>query len=104
MSTLVRRSFGILCLILCNSLPLISAAFAQNPSAGPTVPWPTKGWTEGTPASVGLDEKVLMSFDHDLASGKYMLIDSFHVFRCGKEVFARTYAQTLRSEEHTSEL
>jgi CubicO group peptidase (beta-lactamase class C family) len=66
--------------------------FAQNAAARPSVLWPTKGWTKGTAASVGLDEKVLLSFDGELASGKYMLIDSFHVFRCGEEVFAHTYA------------
>src|SRR5690349_12136922 len=92
MSTSVRRSSRIFRLIFCISLPLTAPAFAQNTPARPTVPWPTKGWTQGTPASVGLDENVLMSFDHDLASGKYMLIDSFHVFRCGKEVFTRIYA------------
>jgi len=54
--------------------------------------WPTKIWPKGTPASVGLDENALKSFDADLASGKYMLVDSFAVFRCGKEVFARKYA------------
>ena len=55
------------------------------------VTWPTHGWPKGTPASVGLDEKVLASFDADLAAGKYKLVDSFQVFRCGKEVFARKY-------------
>jgi CubicO group peptidase (beta-lactamase class C family) len=57
-----------------------------------TETWPTKGWPKGTPASVGLDEAVLASFDADLAHGKYMLVDSFQVFRCGTEVFARKYA------------
>jgi CubicO group peptidase (beta-lactamase class C family) len=54
--------------------------------------WPTKGWPKGTPASVGLDQKVLDNFDVDLASGKYMLVDTFQVFRCGTEVFSRNYA------------
>jgi CubicO group peptidase (beta-lactamase class C family) len=66
-------------------------------AAGPRVAinttetWPTKGWPKGTPASVGLDEAVLASLDADLADGKYMLVDSFQVFRCGTEVFARKY-------------
>jgi CubicO group peptidase (beta-lactamase class C family) len=34
---------------------------------------------------------VLKAFDSDLGSGKYGLIDSFRVFRCGTEVFARKY-------------
>jgi CubicO group peptidase (beta-lactamase class C family) len=69
-------------------------AHAQAPKAATTstAAWPTKGWSKGTPASVGLDEKTLVNFDADLARGKYMLIDSFQVFRCGTEVFARKYA------------
>lgn len=69
---------------------LLAAGLGASPS--PTVPWPTKGWPTGTPASVGLDEEVLSAFDADLAGGKYSLIDSFRVFRCGTEVFARRYA------------
>ncbi|HEV2118416.1 MAG TPA: serine hydrolase [Terriglobales bacterium] len=67
---------------------------ADGPSAGPggTMIWPTRGWQKGTPASVGLDEKALASFDADLARGKYKLVDSFQVFRCGREVFSRKYA------------
>jgi CubicO group peptidase (beta-lactamase class C family) len=66
---------------------------AGRPSTkpGPNVVWPTKGWPKGTPASVGLDEKVLANLDSDLGRGKYMLVDSFHVFRCGTEVLARKY-------------
>lgn len=55
--------------------------------------WPTKGWTNASPASVGLDEKVLLKLDKDIASGNYsQMIDSFAVFRCGKRVFEHTYA------------
>jgi CubicO group peptidase (beta-lactamase class C family) len=68
-------------------------SLAERPGAfrGEIVTWPTKAWPKGTPASVGLDAKVLESFDADLAHGKYMLVDSFQVFRCGKEVFSRKY-------------
>ena len=54
--------------------------------------WPTHGWAKAAPASVGLDEKPLAALDADLASGKYPLVDSFAVFRCGSEVFERKYA------------
>lgn len=72
----------------------IFALQAGDPSAttNPAVSWPTKGWPKAAATTVGLDEKVLENFDADLASGKYMLVDSFQVFRCGKEVFARKYA------------
>jgi CubicO group peptidase (beta-lactamase class C family) len=67
-------------------------AAAQGASLSRSAPWPTEGWSIGTPASVGLDEKALKTLDADLASGKFSLIDSFRVFRCGTEVFARQYA------------
>lgn len=63
-----------------------------NATTSPTMTWPTKGWPKGTPASVGLDEEALVIFSADLASGKYMLVDTFQVFRCGEEVFNRKYA------------
>ena len=59
-------------------------------TAGPA--WPTDGWPRDSPQAVGLDPKVLADFDADVAAGKYALIDSFQVFRCGKEVFDRRYA------------
>jgi CubicO group peptidase (beta-lactamase class C family) len=62
----------------------------------PTVTWPTTGWRKATPASVGVDKESLESFDVDLARGKYMLVDSFQVFRCGAEIFARNYAHDYR--------
>jgi CubicO group peptidase (beta-lactamase class C family) len=67
--------------------------FAGKPrvATSVTATWPTKGWSKGTPASVGLDEAALVSFDTDLARGKYMLVDSFQVIRCGTEVFSRKY-------------
>jgi CubicO group peptidase (beta-lactamase class C family) len=63
----------------------------DRPGADATT-WPTKGWAKGTPASVGLDEKVLAGIDADLGSGKYPLVDSFELFRCGKQVYAKKYA------------
>ncbi len=68
-----------------------SICLTASASNRPTATWPTHGWQQATPASVGLDEKILTSFDADLASGKYKLVDSFSVFRCGKEVFKRSY-------------
>ncbi len=59
--------------------------------AGPSISWPTQSWHQGTPAGVGLDEKTLASLDADFVAGKYGLVDSFQVFRCGEEVFDRKY-------------
>jgi CubicO group peptidase (beta-lactamase class C family) len=84
------RAFAIVCVAL---LPLVFLALdTQTATTGSTVLWPTNGWLTGTPASVGLDESALASFDADLARGKYMLVDSFQVFRCGREVFQRKYS------------
>ena len=69
-----------------------SLATAQSAAPIPILTWPTKGWPSGTPASVGLDGQVLKNFDADIANGKYKLMDSIRVFRCGTEVFARNYA------------
>lgn len=60
--------------------------------AGERPAWPTKGWDRSTPASVGLDDKVLNRIDTDFAAGKFPLVDSFDVIRCGKLVYQRKYA------------
>ncbi len=51
-----------------------------------------KGWATASPASVGLDERVLLKLDKEITSGTYsQMIDSFAVFGCGKKVFEHTY-------------
>jgi CubicO group peptidase (beta-lactamase class C family) len=89
MKELRPRAIAILCLALLS----MAAGAADRPtaSAGSTDPWPTNGWLSGTPASVGLDASALQSFDADLRAGKYMLVDSLDVFRCGREVFEGKY-------------
>src|SRR5260370_32510322 len=78
------------CVILAPIVVLVAQSRAtEQPESGL---WPTKGWVKATAASVGLDEKVLDAFDKELASGKYGLVDSFTVFRCAKEVYAKKYA------------
>jgi CubicO group peptidase (beta-lactamase class C family) len=54
--------------------------------------WPGKDWPKEDPAKVGLNAETLSAFADDLGSGKYKLIDSFDVVRCGKLAFHRTYA------------
>ena len=78
------------CLLLASAAVLLASDRAIRP-AGDDL-WPTKGWETASPASVGLEEKVLLTLDKDMASGKYsQMVDSFAVFRCGKKVFERTY-------------
>jgi CubicO group peptidase (beta-lactamase class C family) len=77
--------------IVLASTALLFGGKTTTPRANETL-WPTKVWATAGPASVGLDEQVLLSLDKDMASGKYsQMMDSFAVFRCGKKVFERTY-------------
>jgi CubicO group peptidase (beta-lactamase class C family) len=78
--------------LLIAALAVVPVAFAAGGGGADTqTRWPTHGWARGTPAGVGLDEAVLAALDHDLADGKYSLVDSFQVFRCGAEVYSRKY-------------
>jgi CubicO group peptidase (beta-lactamase class C family) len=49
------------------------------------------GWPTATPASVGLDVKILAAFDTDIAAGKYGYVDSMLVIRHGKAVYDQSY-------------
>jgi CubicO group peptidase (beta-lactamase class C family) len=63
----------------------ISAADAQDQ-------FPTKGWPKTEPAVVGLDSAALGALDADIAAGKYGLVDTMLVIRCGKQAYERVYA------------
>lgn len=67
------------------------ARIAAGVPADPSGIWPTAAWQVGTPAHVGLDRGTLENLDRDLAAGKYGIVDSFQVFRCGEQVFTRRY-------------
>jgi CubicO group peptidase (beta-lactamase class C family) len=54
---------------------------------------PARDWPEEKPAVLGIDEKLLDAFDADLAAGKYALVDSFALFRCGREVYEKKYTR-----------
>ena len=80
----------IACLLLASAAVLLSGQLAAPPATRDL--WPTKGWTPASPASVGLDEQVLLSLNKVMASGKYsQMMDSFAVFRCGQKAFERAY-------------
>ena len=44
-----------------------------------------------TPASLGIDPEPLAALDADIASGKFPLVDSLLVMRCGEVLFERRY-------------
>jgi CubicO group peptidase (beta-lactamase class C family) len=64
--------------------------FCAHPAAAQET-FPTNAWAKAEPSAVGLDAKALAAFDADIASGKYGLVDSMLVIRCGKQAYARTY-------------
>jgi CubicO group peptidase (beta-lactamase class C family) len=63
----------------------ISGAYAQDS-------FPAKAWPKAEPAAVGLDSAALHGLDADIAAGKYGLVDTMLVVRCGKQVYERAYA------------
>jgi hypothetical protein len=72
--------------VLAVTIVLVSTALLlggkRTTSPSDETPWPTKAWATASPASVGLDEQVLLRLDKDMASGKYsQMMDSFAVFR-----------------------
>jgi CubicO group peptidase (beta-lactamase class C family) len=96
--TCMNKTAASLVFVSCVVLVQATLVRAQGPGTAPnTTKWPTRGWAKGAPASVGLDEKVLGAMDSDVASGKYPLVDSFAVFRCGIDVFERAYSHDYRS-------
>ena len=87
----LSRLVAVAITIVLASTALLFGAETATPPADKT-PWPTKGWATASPASVGLDEQILLRLDKDIASGKYsQMLDSLAVFRCGKKVFERFY-------------
>ena len=92
----MRTIRGVVC-VLMGAFAVLMGMGADDARSQGGVIWPTDGWQMGSPAGVGLDEKTLADLDGDLGAGKEGLIDSFQVFRCGKEVFERTYAHDYAS-------
>src|ERR1700675_2314953 len=60
-------------------------------SAGQDVPAKAKPWPVAAPHAIGLEPTRLAVLDADLASGKYGLVDSMLVVRCGKQAFEHAY-------------
>jgi len=74
-------------------LVIVAISLIGCKTEGPAtkVEWPGRDWAMSAPDKVGLDDRPLHVLDADLKSGKYPLVDSFAVFRCGKQVFGRKY-------------
>jgi CubicO group peptidase (beta-lactamase class C family) len=81
-SKLVRKIVMTAALALC-----VFAVSAIAQQAGTS-----KDWPKATPKEFGIDPQKLAAFDADLASGKYGLVDSMLILRCGTGVYDKTYA------------
>jgi CubicO group peptidase (beta-lactamase class C family) len=64
---------------------LAAASMAATSPAGAAPP------LRAAPASLGIDAEPLAALDADIASGKFALVDSLLVMRCGEVVFERRY-------------
>jgi CubicO group peptidase (beta-lactamase class C family) len=74
------------CGTLATLLWMVSGIVAGAQSLPPAQEWPT-----AAPAKLGLDAAGLAALDSDLAAGKYGLVDSMLVIRCGKLAFEHGY-------------
>jgi len=70
----------------------IGASAHVSSQVPPPSAWPTRGWAEGSPGSVGLDAAALEALDREFASGTHGYVDSMLVIRRGRVVFDRSYA------------
>jgi CubicO group peptidase (beta-lactamase class C family) len=80
-----RKSAATATLALLLQSCLCLAAMAQEQTAAHD--WPT-----ATPKEFGIDPQKLAALDADFAAGKYGLVDSMLVLRCGTDVYDKTYA------------
>ena len=64
---------------------------AGHAADAPRTAWPKVAWPQTSPSAVGLADGALSELVRDLATGKYGLVDSFQVFRCGRQAFERRY-------------
>src|SRR5580692_9296898 len=76
-----RKSGAAAALVLC--MCTASSLAQQNGNA--------KDWPKATPKEFAIDPTKLAAFDADIASGKYGLVDSMLVLRCGTAVYDKTY-------------
>src|SRR5271170_3027104 len=79
---LVRKIAAAAAFVLCVFAAASSIAQVSGAS---------KDWPKATPKEFGLDPAKLAAFDADIASGKYGLVDSMLILRCGTAVYDKSY-------------
>src|SRR6266852_7240353 len=80
LSAPLRFAFSLSAVLIC-----ISGAGAQDR-------FPTKGWPKAEPAAVGLNSAALGDLEANIAGGKYGLVDTMLIIRCGKQAYERAYS------------
>lgn len=83
----LRHSF--IAALLAGLATVATAAAVATPATAPAAG--TAPPVSSTPAALGIDAAPLAALDADLASGKFPLVDSLLVMRCGQVVFDRRY-------------
>jgi Beta-lactamase len=73
------------------SLLALIMASASAHGASPSEPWPTDGWAQATLERLGIESGAVAGLNADAESGKYPLVDSLFVARCGRVGFDRRY-------------
>jgi CubicO group peptidase (beta-lactamase class C family) len=81
---LARKRAAAAALVLFIQSCASSGAIAQEQAA-------TKDWPKAAPKEFSIDPEKLAAFDADLAGGKYGLVDSMLVLRCGTAVYDKSY-------------
>ncbi|SRR6266436_361913 len=81
---LARKSASAAALVLFVQSCLGIGAIAQEQAA-------TKDWPKAASKEFSIDPAKLAAFDADLAGGKYGLVDSMLVLRCGTAVYDKSY-------------
>ena len=77
---------------LALAITLILLAYASC-TAGQDASARARQWPVAAPHAIGLEPTKLAMLDADLASGKYGLVDSMLVIRCGKQAFEHAYVR-----------
>src|SRR5690348_15485414 len=81
---LARKSAAAAALAALISCCATTGTLAQERAAGSD--WPT-----AAPKEFGIDAEKLAAFDSDIAAGKYGLVDSMLVLRCGTVVYDKSF-------------
>ena len=81
---------------------LVGGALFALPAGGATSA--SDAWPRAEPAAVGVDAPSLHALDEELRSGKYPLVDSLFVARCGRQVhfsrYEHDYARIYDRQAH----